>query len=231
MKTSFFTSTRLKLGLCVPPDSTWLGLVGVTAMLLAAKYEEIYVPSILDFVYITNKAYKSTRIWEMEQNILKKLNFVLGWPLLLHFPEESSQSFRSTSVPGSLGIGLNWVQDQIREVGARKVVHTVQQNYYVGLGRTFPLHKFNTGDWGGGIGAQIPSPRNAGSSLSRFGFQARQLCSCFEVSKWLGRKAQQRVRGGASEAGIESVPNLIRASLQGKSSRRAGDWRLWDAPP
>lgn len=34
-----------------------LQLVGVTAMLLASKYEEIYAPEVQDFVYITDNAY------------------------------------------------------------------------------------------------------------------------------------------------------------------------------
>lgn len=33
-----------------------LQLVGVTAMLIACKYEEIYPPEVRDFVYITDKA-------------------------------------------------------------------------------------------------------------------------------------------------------------------------------
>lgn len=32
-------------------------LVGVTAMLIASKYEEIYAPEIRDFIFITDKAY------------------------------------------------------------------------------------------------------------------------------------------------------------------------------
>ena len=32
-------------------------LYGVTAMLLASKYEEIYAPEIRDFIFITDKAY------------------------------------------------------------------------------------------------------------------------------------------------------------------------------
>ncbi len=32
-------------------------LLGVTCMLIAAKYEEIYPPYIKDFVYITDQAY------------------------------------------------------------------------------------------------------------------------------------------------------------------------------
>jgi hypothetical protein len=31
--------------------------VGVTAMLIASKYEEIYAPEVRDFVYITDNAY------------------------------------------------------------------------------------------------------------------------------------------------------------------------------
>uniref|UniRef100_A0ACB8E5H0 G2/mitotic-specific cyclin-B2 n=1 Tax=Sphaerodactylus townsendi TaxID=933632 RepID=A0ACB8E5H0_9SAUR len=62
-----------------------LQLVGVTAMLLASKYEEIYVPRIVDFVYITDRAYTSSQIRAMERMILKELDFVFGRPLPLHF--------------------------------------------------------------------------------------------------------------------------------------------------
>ncbi len=34
-----------------------LQLVGVSALLIACKYEEIYPPELKDFVYITDKAY------------------------------------------------------------------------------------------------------------------------------------------------------------------------------
>ena len=34
-----------------------LQLVGVTAMLIASKYEEIWAPEVRDFVYISDKAY------------------------------------------------------------------------------------------------------------------------------------------------------------------------------
>ncbi|XP_061451208.1 G2/mitotic-specific cyclin-B2 isoform X2 [Rhineura floridana] len=68
-----------------PVSRKELQLVGVTAMLLAAKYEEIYAPSIWDFVYMTDQAYTSAQIRVMEQKILKELNFALGRPLPLHF--------------------------------------------------------------------------------------------------------------------------------------------------
>lgn len=39
-----------------------LQLVGVTAMLIACKYEEIYPPIVKDFVYITDNAYTKEEI-------------------------------------------------------------------------------------------------------------------------------------------------------------------------
>uniref|UniRef100_A0A8C0PHS4 G2/mitotic-specific cyclin-B1 n=2 Tax=Canis lupus familiaris TaxID=9615 RepID=A0A8C0PHS4_CANLF len=53
---------------CVPKKM--LQLVGVTAMFIASKYEEMYPPEIGDF---------------MEMKILRSLNFGLGRPLPLHF--------------------------------------------------------------------------------------------------------------------------------------------------
>lgn len=41
---------------------TNLQLVGVTAMLIASKYEEIYAPEVRDFVYITDNAYTKEEI-------------------------------------------------------------------------------------------------------------------------------------------------------------------------
>lgn len=56
-----------------------LQLVGVAAMFLACKYEEMYPPMLKDFVFITDDTYTSTQITHMEQQILKVseiLNFV-----------------------------------------------------------------------------------------------------------------------------------------------------------
>jgi hypothetical protein len=52
-----------------------LQLVGVTAMLIACKYEEIYPPIVKDFVYITDNAYTKEEILEMEGEMLQTLDF------------------------------------------------------------------------------------------------------------------------------------------------------------
>ncbi|CAG9332870.1 unnamed protein product [Blepharisma stoltei] len=52
-----------------------LQLVGVTAMLIASKYEEIYPPEVKDFSWITDNAYTKEEILVMEREILRSLNF------------------------------------------------------------------------------------------------------------------------------------------------------------
>ena len=47
-----------------------LQLVGVTAMLIACKYEEIYPPIVKDFVYITDNAYTKEEILQQERKML-----------------------------------------------------------------------------------------------------------------------------------------------------------------
>ena len=50
-------------------------LIGVTCMLIASKYEEIYAPEIRDFVYITDKSYNREDITRMEYKVLNKLKY------------------------------------------------------------------------------------------------------------------------------------------------------------
>ncbi|KAJ9125286.1 hypothetical protein QFC22_000242 [Naganishia vaughanmartiniae] len=52
-----------------------LQLVGVTAMFVAAKYEEILAPSVDEFVYMTENGYNKEEILKGERIILQTLNF------------------------------------------------------------------------------------------------------------------------------------------------------------
>ena len=69
-----------------------LQLVGVTSMLIAAKYEEMYSPEIGDFEYITDNAYSKSDIRKMECIILHTISFSLGRPLPLHFLRRNSKA-------------------------------------------------------------------------------------------------------------------------------------------
>ena len=64
-----------------------LQLVGIASLLIACKYEEIYVPNLKLFVYVTDKAYEKEQLLQMENEILRNLDFDLTYPSPLRFLE------------------------------------------------------------------------------------------------------------------------------------------------
>ena len=62
-----------------------LQLVGITAMLIASKFEEIFPPEVKDFVYISDKAYTPEEIIKMERAILNALKFEIVFPSVHSF--------------------------------------------------------------------------------------------------------------------------------------------------
>lgn len=67
-------------------------------MLLASKYEEMYAPEVADFVYITDYAYTKKDVRDMEQDILRTLDFSFGRPLCLHFLRRNSKAGQASTV-------------------------------------------------------------------------------------------------------------------------------------
>lgn len=62
-----------------------LQLIGVTALLVACKHEEIYPPEVRDCVYITDRAYERQEVLDMEQSILRVLNWKISVPTAYPF--------------------------------------------------------------------------------------------------------------------------------------------------
>mmetsp|Transcript_40222 Transcript_40222/g.86283 ORF Transcript_40222/g.86283 Transcript_40222/m.86283 type:complete len:756 (-) Transcript_40222:290-2557(-) len=62
-----------------------LQLVGTTAMMIAAKFEEIDVPKAAEFAYITDDSYLKDEILRMECTILTALDFEVVVPTAAHF--------------------------------------------------------------------------------------------------------------------------------------------------
>ncbi|XP_052892117.1 G2/mitotic-specific cyclin-B-like isoform X1 [Anopheles moucheti] len=75
-----------------------LQLVGVTAMFIASKYEELFPPEIHDFVFITDDTYQKYQILEMEKEIVNALDFNLGKPLPTHFLRRFSKAAKASDV-------------------------------------------------------------------------------------------------------------------------------------
>jgi len=73
-------------------NRTKLQLVGVTAMFIASKMEEVYAPSVKDFVYITDNAYTEADLMKTEIAILRALKFDLFQPISLHFLRRFSKA-------------------------------------------------------------------------------------------------------------------------------------------
>ncbi|XP_068818515.1 G2/mitotic-specific cyclin-B3 [Capricornis sumatraensis] len=62
-----------------------LQLLGSTAFMIAAKFEECCPPSVNDFLYICNDIYKRDEMLAMEASILKILKFDINIPIAYHF--------------------------------------------------------------------------------------------------------------------------------------------------
>lgn len=62
-----------------------LQLVGVVAMFIASKFEEISPPELRDWVYMTDKAYTQEEVLVMECSMLTTLSFQIMVPTAAHF--------------------------------------------------------------------------------------------------------------------------------------------------
>lgn len=60
-------------------------LTGVTALLIAAKFEEVHVPKINDIVYVCDQAYTAEQVLTAECSMLVALDFHVHCPTVAHF--------------------------------------------------------------------------------------------------------------------------------------------------
>lgn len=67
-------------------------LVGVTALFLAAKYEEVICPSVTNFLYMTDGGYDCDEILKAETYMLEMLNWDLRYPNPLNFLRRVSKA-------------------------------------------------------------------------------------------------------------------------------------------
>ncbi|KAF7116629.1 hypothetical protein RHSIM_RhsimUnG0018400 [Rhododendron simsii] len=75
-----------------------LQLVGLSSMLMASKYEEIWAPEVNDFVCISDRAYTHGQVLVMEKRILGELE----WNLTVPTPYVFLVRFIKASVPDQL---------------------------------------------------------------------------------------------------------------------------------
>lgn len=73
-----------------------LQLVGISALMLVGKYEEIYPPLLRDYVAVCDNAYKKEELLAMEEEILSVLDFQLNRTSSLVFLELFRQKISMT---------------------------------------------------------------------------------------------------------------------------------------
>ncbi|KAK9066267.1 hypothetical protein SSX86_013588 [Deinandra increscens subsp. villosa] len=77
-----------------------LQLLGITCMLIASKYEDMTVPRIDEFCFITDSTYTKSEVLDMENQVLNNLNFHLSAPtaqtFLRRFLRAAQASHQST---------------------------------------------------------------------------------------------------------------------------------------
>ncbi|KDQ08743.1 hypothetical protein BOTBODRAFT_165516 [Botryobasidium botryosum FD-172 SS1] len=69
-----------------------LQLVGVTAMFIAAKYEEIMAPSVKNFLYCADSTYDEKEILDAEKYVLRTIDWNLSYPNPIHFLRRASKA-------------------------------------------------------------------------------------------------------------------------------------------
>ncbi|KAL3873838.1 hypothetical protein ACJMK2_036923 [Sinanodonta woodiana] len=81
-QTLHITAALIDRFLCLCPgiDLSLLQLVGITCLLIAAKFVERFPPEIAELCFLTNHTYLPNQVLEMERWILKTLSFNLNIP-------------------------------------------------------------------------------------------------------------------------------------------------------
>ncbi|KAF8103052.1 hypothetical protein N665_0188s0013 [Sinapis alba] len=79
-----------------------LQLLGITCMLIASKYEEIYAPRIEEFCFITDNTYTRDQVLEMESQVLKHFSFQIYTPTSKTFLRRFLRAAQATHVMPSV---------------------------------------------------------------------------------------------------------------------------------
>ncbi|KAM5125747.1 LOW QUALITY PROTEIN: G2/mitotic-specific cyclin-B1-like [Mantella aurantiaca] len=181
-----------------PVPKPQLQLVGVTAMFLASKYEEMYPPEIGDFTFVTDHTYTKLQIREMEMKILRVLKFSLGRPLPLHFLRRASKIAEVTAEQHSL---------------AKYVMELVMVDYEMAhfppsqiaaAASCLAMKVFNAGDWS--VTLQHYTMYSEDSLLPIMQHMAKNIV---KVNKGLTKQMTVKNKYGVSkQMKISSVPQL-----------------------
>lgn len=75
-----------------------LQLLGITALFISSKYEDIYPPDLKEFLFMTDNSYKKEQLIKLENDILDKIEFCLTYPTSLRFLEIYKKLFNLKTI-------------------------------------------------------------------------------------------------------------------------------------
>lgn len=78
---------------------TRLQLVGITCLMVMSKFEEIYPPSVRDYVCVCDRAYSQEELLDMEAEVLQALQFDLAVTSSLVFYREMAPQLKLSPKP------------------------------------------------------------------------------------------------------------------------------------
>ncbi|GJP29037.1 hypothetical protein CLOM_g39 [Closterium sp. NIES-68] len=134
-ETLFLATSVIDRYLAVTPvPRRSLQLVGITAMLIASKYEEIWAPEVGDFVYICDNAYTRQDVLKMEKDMLNTLKFKLTIPTAYVF---TARFLKAATAAANAAAAAGAGADNAVTVGADARVHALA--WYL-LELTLPEH-------------------------------------------------------------------------------------------
>ncbi|PIN17229.1 Cyclin B [Handroanthus impetiginosus] len=128
-----------------------LQLVGLVAMLLACKYEEVSVPVVDDLIFISDKAYTRKEVLEMEKLMLNTLQFNMSLPTAYVFMTrflKAAQSDKKLELLSFFLIELCLVEYEMLKYPpsmlAAAAIYTAQSTIY-GVGQWSKTCEWHTG--------------------------------------------------------------------------------------
>ncbi|KAL2531229.1 Cyclin-B2-4 [Abeliophyllum distichum] len=127
-----------------------LQLVGLVAMLLASKYEEVLVPVVDDLIFISDKAYTRKEVLQMEWLVLHTLQFTMSLPTAHVFMRrflKAAQSDRKLELLSFFLIELCLVEYEMLKYSpsflAAAAIYTAQCTLY-GVGQWCKMCEWHT---------------------------------------------------------------------------------------
>ncbi|KAF5178905.1 Cyclin [Thalictrum thalictroides] len=93
-----------------------LQLLGITCMLIASKYEELFAPHVEEFCFITDNTYTRDEVLKMESQVLNILNFHLSAPTVRNFLRRYLQAAHASSMPEAPNLKLKFLACYLAEL-------------------------------------------------------------------------------------------------------------------